>query len=140
MALEEFRRESSVTGCFGVQDALQALRWVKENIAAFGGDPDNVTLGGESAGAFITSILLGLREAKGLFRRCILESGSIVGLNPVARFGAGNPEYYLENSRQVAADLGASDSKEGAALLRSLPAENQSTRLYGGTDLYPKRC
>ncbi len=124
MALEEFRRESSVTGCFGVQDALQALRWVKENIAAFGGDPDNVTLGGESAGAFITSILLGLREAKGLFRRCILESGSIVGLNPVARFGAGNPEYYLENSRQVAADLGASDSKEGAALLRSLPAED----------------
>ncbi len=64
MALEEFRRESSVTGCFGVQDALQALRWVKENIAAFGGDPDNVTLGGESAGASTTSILLGLREAK----------------------------------------------------------------------------
>ena len=64
-----------------------------------------------------------MKEAEGLFRRCILESGSVVGLNPVARYGAGNPEYYMENARQVAADLGASDSAEGVELLRSLPAE-----------------
>ncbi len=124
MALEEFRNESSVTGCFGIQDALQALKWVKENISAFGGDPENITVGGESAGAFITSALMGLREAQGLFQRCILESGSIVGLNSVARYGAGNPEIYLENSRRVAKDLGASDSAEGVKLLRRLPAQD----------------
>ena len=124
MALEEFRNESSVTGCFGIQDALQALKWVKENISAFGGDPENITVGGESAGAFITSALMGLREAQGLFQRCILESGSIVGLNSVARYGAGNPEIYLENSRRVAKDLGASDSAEGVEVLRRLPAQD----------------
>lgn len=79
-------------------------------------------MGGESAGAFITSALMGLREAQGLFQRCILESGSIVGLNSVARYGAGNPEIYLENSRRVAKDLGASDSAEGVEVLRRLPA------------------
>lgn len=124
LALEEFRRESSVTGCFGIQDTLSAVKWVKENIAFFGGDPDNITIGGESAGAFSVSILMGLPEAEGLFKRCILESGSVVTIGAIGRYGAGNPEVCRRRSLETVADLGADDSPEGVALLRSLPAED----------------
>lgn len=60
----------------GLLDHVQALKWVKENIAQFGGDPENVTIFGESAGGGTTSLMLAMDEAKGLFKRCISESGS----------------------------------------------------------------
>ncbi len=58
----------------GVQDQLAALRWVADAIEAFGGDPDNITVGGESAGATAVSHLLANPEARPLFRRAILQS------------------------------------------------------------------
>lgn len=61
----------------GILDHIQALKWVKENIAAFGGDPDNVTIFGESAGGGTTSTLLVVDQAKGLFNKCISQSGSV---------------------------------------------------------------
>jgi len=60
---------------FSVRDQLQALRWVRDNIAAFGGDPDNVTVGGESAGAMSVLALLATPDARGLMRRAVVESG-----------------------------------------------------------------
>lgn len=57
-------------------DVLEALQWVKRNIAEFGGDPDNVTLFGESAGAAAVGTLLGMPASKGLFRRVIMQSGT----------------------------------------------------------------
>ncbi|HEY3995827.1 MAG TPA: carboxylesterase/lipase family protein [Mycobacterium sp.] len=57
-----------------LRDLVLALHWVKDNIAGFGGDPDNVTIFGESAGACITSTLLAVPAAKGLFARAIAES------------------------------------------------------------------
>lgn len=61
----------------GILDQIESLRWVRDNIGAFGGDPDNVTIFGESAGGGSVSLLPIIAEAKGLFRRVIAESGSV---------------------------------------------------------------
>jgi para-nitrobenzyl esterase len=60
----------------GLRDQIAALEWVRNNIDCFGGDPENVTIFGESAGAMSIGTLLGTPRAQGLFRRAILESGA----------------------------------------------------------------
>jgi para-nitrobenzyl esterase len=68
------------SGNYGMMDAIAMLQWVKRNIAAFGGDPGNVTVAGESAGAIMVGALVGSPQAKGLFTRAIAESGGWMGL------------------------------------------------------------
>lgn len=63
-------------GNYGVLDQFAALKWVKENIKAFGGDPDNVTLFGQSSGSLTSQTLMLSPLSKGLFNKCILQSGA----------------------------------------------------------------
>ena len=68
------------SGNYGLMDMLASLRWVKSNIAAFGGDPSNVTVFGQSAGAMAIASLVASPEAEGLFHRAISQSGAWMGL------------------------------------------------------------
>ena len=70
------------SGNYGLMDMLASLRWVKSNIAAFGGDPNNVTVFGQSAGAMAIASLVASPEAKGLMHRAISQSGTWLGLGP----------------------------------------------------------
>ena len=123
LALDTLRAESGMTGCLQILDAAQAVKWIYENIEAFGGDPDNITIGGESAGAFTTSVLMCMPELKGMFKRCILESGSIRAGITSTFYGHGNPNLAVERSRCVISDLGCDDTAEGLERLRNIPAE-----------------
>src|SRR6516162_3023031 len=66
------------SGNQGILDQIAALKWVRANIARFGGDPRNVTIFGESAGAHDVSVLMTTPLSQGLFKRVIAESGSVV--------------------------------------------------------------
>lgn len=76
-AFEELAQDSGGGANFGLQDIVAALRWVHENIHAFGGDATQVTMAGQSAGAMAVHQLLGSRQATGLFSRAIAQSGLI---------------------------------------------------------------
>lgn len=98
----------------GIRDILAALTWVNRNIAAFGGDPDLVTIFGESGGGWKVSTMLGVPAAKGLFHRAIIESG------PLTRFQT--PEQSDQVARAVLKALGV--TAENTDKLDTLSAED----------------
>ncbi len=75
-------RDYATSGNQGMLDIVHALRWVRSNVRRFGGDPDNVTIFGESGGGRKTSTLMAMPDARGLFHRAIIESGPGLHLQP----------------------------------------------------------
>lgn len=85
---------AGLSGNYGLLDQIEALRWVKRNISAFGGDPANVTIAGESAGGLSVMYLLASPPARGLFAKAIAESAYMISTPElkVARYGAPSAE------------------------------------------------
>jgi para-nitrobenzyl esterase len=114
LAHPELTRESQLgsSGNYGLLDTVAALRWVRTNIARFGGDPENVTIAGQSAGAAAVNALLVSPLAKGLFHRAVIESGPVIGL----------PMPSLQQAEQAGVALATKLKATSVAELRALPS------------------
>lgn len=110
--------DSKAPGNLGLKDQVVALRWIQRNIAAFGGDPDNVTISGYSVGSLSVMLHMVSPMSKGLFHRAIMMSGSML-LEPF-------PTHQLHLAKKQAELLNCPTDTTDAMLvcLNSKPVEN----------------
>ena len=111
-----------VSGNYGLLDMIAGLKWIKQNIAAFGGDPNKVTIFGESAGGIAVSMLSASPLAKGLFEGAISESGGSFG-PPRAKGGPGENMRPLASAETDGRNFATALGARSVADLRKVPAE-----------------
>jgi para-nitrobenzyl esterase len=108
--------EAGITGNFGIRDQIKALEWLNSNIKAFGGDPENITVFGESAGGISIGLLLAI--APELFHKAIIQSGFIY-TNPETI----SEENALGEGQRFVQEIGCEGAQDMAACLRSKSTE-----------------
>lgn len=116
MAHPELSKESGYgsSGNYGILDQIAALKWVQKNIAVFGGDPSNVTIAGQSAGAFSVNALIATPLSKGLFHKAIPQSGGLL---------SGMLSQNLEQAESRGSKFMELAKANSIADLRKIPAE-----------------
>ena len=113
--LPELKEEAGKTGNYGLYDQQTAIRWVKDNIASFGGDPENITIMGQSAGAMSVQQHSLSPQSKGLFQKAVMSSGG--GVSKL--MSAGQPDRNYPFWKAVMERCGCAD----LAAFRALPVE-----------------
>lgn len=142
-------KQDEFKGNYAYMDQIAALKWVQEHISAFGGDPKNVTIFGESAGGVSVQSLLTIPSAKGLFQKAIVESGGgrdgVLTGRPINKENANR--YYPVSAEMIGLNFAKKHGIEGTdaaalAKLRGLSVEEiidggQETDGPGGAPTYP---
>jgi para-nitrobenzyl esterase len=120
-------RPDGVAANTGLRDQVAALEWVRDNVLAFGGDPANVTIFGESAGAMSVGTLLAVPRAAGLFHRAILQSGAASHVSSAERAGQVAHLFY----RELGLNAPAPDALRAAAVSDILRAQREAAMHLG---------
>ncbi|MDX1938698.1 MAG: carboxylesterase family protein [Flavihumibacter sp.] len=116
MAHPELSKEqNNASGNYGIQDQIAALKWIQQNIAAFGGNPSQVTIAGQSAGSMSVNALIASPLAKGLFHAAIVQSGGLLGNRLPAS---------LASAETIGLEFQKKATTTSLAELRQLPAED----------------
>ena len=118
------------SGNLGILDVLQSLKWLKQNVGKFGGDPENITLFGQSSGSALISLLMTVPEAQGYFKRAILQSGSVSMSMPKDKEAAKLAQSLLT--------LTGKTDMAGLMSLTSKDLQNASDKLDGALN-FPER-
>ncbi|MYD42812.1 MAG: carboxylesterase family protein [Gammaproteobacteria bacterium] len=122
------------SGNFSTLDIVRALEWVRENIRRFGGNPENVTVFGESAGGFNTLAMMVSPKAQGLFHRAIVQSGGFQAIDPALGYAYQSEGGHSNSAREIVnrlllRDKSASTTEEASELQEGMPPQELANYL-----------
>lgn len=131
-ALNDTTEDLDLSGNFGTLDIIAALEWTQRNIAAFGGDPDNVTIFGESAGGHNVLTMLASPLAEGLFHKAIAQSPTAQSYSPAQAYNAEKSFAQVDRgSWEIVEELDLDNATADAEALRAIPAQQLLGTYFG---------